>query len=160
LPSDPDLEGELALLVEALDRAERRQPVDLSLIPRQTICWFLDHAERFRPVAYASLRLLALIAAEPDGALRARVGAALEVFAGVQPALVEELVLSLASDPSFEVRASLLGATAALLQAQGDQMVLVERFCEYSAAARETIERARMLLGARATTFAGAAQYG
>jgi hypothetical protein len=141
-----DLDQEMRWLVEALYRAEVGAP-DPAPLPFATACWFLDHAARFRRTcAFAALQLMERLVARGDAELAARVATALVPFIDLLPGRVEELLLRLVNMPEFAVRASTFDCLLALLRAQEEPSLFVERWMEHSGAAAGAIMRASALL--------------
>src|SRR4051794_22281217 len=114
-PPLPPLPREVEEVVDLLCLVEAGRRVDLSRGPYGTVRWFLEHAARFRDVAFSAIGLLSMIADRGDEAMRARVAVALGPLSVALPSRGEPVLMRLASSPSPEVRSAVVDSLIELL---------------------------------------------
>ncbi len=150
------LDRDLEMLVDALVRAEQGSGADDELLPHVIVCWFLDHARRFRwSAAHAALALMERVAEHGDEEQRARVAEALAPFADLDPERVERALWRIADRGGAGAGAAVTAALMVLLSSSEEPDLLVERWIDGSPAQRELVGRARRLLAAKGEVLAG-----
>ena len=137
-------------VVELLCLVEAGRRLHVSRMSRSTLCWFLDHAHRFRPVAFAAVGLMERIVKGGDVGLRAGVARALGSFLDVAPQRTEPMLLALARDPEAEVRSAVEDVMAVHLVRIARPDTVVERWVDAGAEPRELVARAMRRAAPRA----------
>jgi hypothetical protein len=97
-------------------------------------------------IPYATLKLLARLAADGRVDVRAQTARALGWFVDLYPKRVEELLLVLACDSSRKVRAAAAESLADLIPAVNDPWELIEEWNRHPDRAREVLRTARRAL--------------
>jgi hypothetical protein len=138
-PADP--------LATALCAAELGEPFDLEHAPPSLTRELFQAVPKLRVcVPFATMRLLARLAADDRAEVRLGVTRALPWFAELYPSRVEELLLLLACDANAKVRAATVETLADLLELSDDAWPIVERWQWHPDRARDVLARARAML--------------